>query len=41
VLIISGVLANRHQHVEDALLPFRRTSRMTHDGWAAVTFAPK
>jgi ribosomal protein L11 methyltransferase len=39
VLIISGVLAGRHQHVEDALKPFRRTNRMTHDGWAAVTLA--
>jgi ribosomal protein L11 methyltransferase len=39
VLIISGVLAGRHQHVEDALLPFRRTSDLTHDGWAAVTLA--
>ncbi|MEP7113988.1 MAG: 50S ribosomal protein L11 methyltransferase [Ilumatobacteraceae bacterium] len=37
VLIISGVLANRHEHVEAALRPLRRTRRDTLDGWAAVT----
>ena len=39
VLIISGVLAERHDHVEAALLPLRRTRRKTMDGWAAVTLA--
>lgn len=39
-LIVSGVLGERHQHVEDALLPFRRTSRTTLDAWAALTLAP-
>jgi ribosomal protein L11 methyltransferase len=39
VLIISGVLADRHVHVEAALLPLRRTHRDTLDGWAAVTLA--
>jgi ribosomal protein L11 methyltransferase len=36
-LIVSGVLADRHQHVEEALLPFRTTSRTTLDAWAALT----
>ncbi|MDP9464085.1 MAG: 50S ribosomal protein L11 methyltransferase [Actinomycetota bacterium] len=39
VLIVSGVLAARHEHVEAALQPFRQTRRSTHDGWAAVTLA--
>jgi ribosomal protein L11 methyltransferase len=38
-LIISGVLADRHVHVEAALLPLRRTHRDTLDGWAAITLA--
>jgi ribosomal protein L11 methyltransferase len=37
VLIISGVLADRHEHVEAALLPLQRTERSTLDGWAAIT----
>lgn len=37
VLIISGVLAGHHEHVETALQPLRRTDRATLDGWAAVT----
>lgn len=37
VLIISGVLADRHDHVEAALQPMRRTHRATLDGWAAIT----
>lgn len=37
VMIISGVLADRHDHVEAALLPLRRTRRRTLDGWAALT----
>jgi len=40
VLIVSGVLSDRHQHVEEALLPFRRTSRTTLGAWAALTFVP-
>lgn len=39
VLIVSGVLADHHLHVEDALRPLRRTSRTTRDGWAALTLA--
>ncbi|MEO7371087.1 MAG: 50S ribosomal protein L11 methyltransferase [Ilumatobacteraceae bacterium] len=37
VLIISGVLADRHDHVVEALLPLRRLERSTLDGWAAIT----
>jgi ribosomal protein L11 methyltransferase len=36
-LIISGVLADRHDHVEAALRPFRRTHRETLDGWAVLS----
>lgn len=39
VLIISGVLADRHEHVEAALRPLRRIHRETLDGWAVVTLA--
>jgi ribosomal protein L11 methyltransferase len=39
VLIISGVLADRHDHVEAALRPFRRTHRATQDGWAAISLS--
>jgi ribosomal protein L11 methyltransferase len=39
VLIISGVLADHHEHVEAALQPFRKTHRSTQEGWAAVTLA--
>jgi ribosomal protein L11 methyltransferase len=39
VLIISGVLAERHEHVEEALRPLRRTHRETMDGWAAITLS--
>lgn len=38
-LIVSGVLADRHEHVEAALRPLRRTHRDTLDGWAALSFA--
>lgn len=38
-LILSGVLAEHHQHVEDALRPLRLVQRTTLDGWAALTFA--
>jgi ribosomal protein L11 methyltransferase len=37
VLIVSGVLADRHDHVEAALRPLHRTDLTTLDGWAAVT----
>jgi ribosomal protein L11 methyltransferase len=40
VLIISGVLAEHHAHVELALRPLRLVDRATLDGWAALTFAP-
>lgn len=39
VLIISGLLATRHEHVEAALQPMRRVQRDTLDGWAAITLA--
>ena len=39
ILIVSGVLADHHQHVEEALLPFRRTGRAIEGGWAALIFA--
>jgi len=39
VLIISGVLTNRHEHVEAALQPLRRIHRETLDGWAVITLA--
>ena len=39
VLIVSGVLANRHEHVEAALQPLRRIHRETLDGWAVITLA--
>jgi ribosomal protein L11 methyltransferase len=37
VLIVSGILADRHQHVEEALQPLHRVERTTMDGWAALT----
>ena len=37
-LVVSGVLADRHAHVEAALRPLQRTDRTTLDGWAALTF---
>jgi ribosomal protein L11 methyltransferase len=36
-LIISGVLADRHDHVEAALRPLLQTHRATLEGWAAIT----
>ena len=38
VLIVSGLLADRHDHVEQALQPLRRIERELRDGWAALTF---
>jgi ribosomal protein L11 methyltransferase len=37
VLIVSGILADRHDHVEAALQPMRRIRRDVLDGWAALT----
>lgn len=36
-LVISGILAERHQHVLDALAPLRIVSRADLDGWTAIT----
>ena len=38
-LVISGVLADRHEQVEAALRPLQRRHRSTLDGWAALTLA--
>lgn len=37
VLIVSGILADRHDHVEAALQPLQRIRRVVLDGWAVVT----
>ena len=37
VLIISGVLADRHDHVEAALRRCARSHTRRLDGWAAIT----
>jgi len=37
VLIVSGILADRHDHVEAALQPLQRIRRAVLDGWAVVT----
>lgn len=37
VVVLSGVLADHHEHVEAALRPLQRTHRATLDGWAAIT----
>lgn len=39
VLIISGILATRHEHVEAALLPLRRTHVESMEGWVAITLS--
>jgi ribosomal protein L11 methyltransferase len=36
-LIISGILADRHDHVLEALVPLRPVAREDRDGWAAIT----
>ena len=36
-LIISGILAERHQHVLDALIPLAPIARADLDGWTAIT----
>ena len=38
-LVISGILAERHQHVLDALAPLRVVDRADLDGWTAITLA--
>lgn len=38
-LIISGILADAHQHVLDALAPLRVVGTDSLDGWVAVTLA--
>lgn len=38
-LVISGVLAESHDHVIEALAPMQVTCTDVHDGWAAVEFA--
>ncbi len=35
-LIISGILADNHEHVVTALAPLRAVETSTQDGWAAV-----
>lgn len=37
VLILSGLLADHHEHVEAALAPMRRIDREVREGWAAIT----
>jgi ribosomal protein L11 methyltransferase len=36
-LIVSGILADRHDHVVAALAPLRVIHREVRDGWAALT----
>jgi ribosomal protein L11 methyltransferase len=38
VLVVSGVLADRHDHVTAALAPMHLVDRATSEGWAALTF---
>lgn len=37
LLVISGILADRHDHVLDALAPLLPVATLTMDGWAAVS----
>ena len=37
VLIVSGLLAEHHEHVEAALAPMRRIGRDVREGWVALT----
>lgn len=39
VLVISGVLADRHLHVLETLTPLVAIQTLTMDGWAAVTMS--
>jgi len=36
-LVVSGILAERHEHVLAALHPLRQTARIDQDGWTAIT----
>ena len=38
VLIVSGVLADRHDHVDAALAPLHRIGREVREGWVALTY---
>jgi ribosomal protein L11 methyltransferase len=38
VLIVSGLLADRHAHVEAAMTPLRLIESDVREGWAALTF---
>ncbi len=35
-LIISGILADRHDHVLEALTPLTPVGSLTHDGWISI-----
>lgn len=35
-LVISGILADRHDHVLDALAPLTATDSLVHDGWISI-----
>ena len=37
LLIVSGVLADRHDHVLDALMPLVAVETSETEGWAAIT----
>ncbi len=39
-LVVSGVLADRHEHVLSALAPFELVAREELDGWAVLTLRP-
>lgn len=39
-LVVSGLLANRYQHVVDALAPLRVSGVSEEDGWVAVVLRP-
>jgi ribosomal protein L11 methyltransferase len=39
-LIVSGVLADRHDHVLAALAPLQTVERRTKEGWIALTLRP-
>ena len=36
-LVVSGLLAARHEHVVAALAPLRPVERRTKEGWTAIT----
>jgi ribosomal protein L11 methyltransferase len=35
-LVISGILADRHHHVLDALAPLSPVESLQHDGWISI-----